>query len=361
MATPATIWATNAGAGLKDGTSLANAAVTDPSDADDVWTIVNALGALSQNLEIRLCGDASTTATIPVTKDATTTYRITLQGRNAGDTAYALTAVDAGDGAFKVFTFTASDFWIVRDIHATNTDEAAGNHGFSLMADADYMTFIGCKMSHCNYGFDATASPIYLTLVDCWADLNASRGFSGIDTSICIGCVASSSGIGFVKGHHVRGIAYDNTFDGFNGVHSGTSCTAYNSGRHGFFLMDVAHSFVPLADCIAVGSGGYGYQADAATVAVLLQRCASYNNTSGRDNSGIQGHWIDVAPVVLTADPFVDAASGDFALNTTAGGGALCREATGILSADGLTTSYHDRGAAQSGSGVPGNMTGGLQ
>ncbi len=47
------------------------------------------------------------------------------------------------------------------------------------------------------------------------------------------------------------------------------------------------------------------------------------SNTSGNVNNGTTG----TSPVTLTADPFTNAAGGDYSLNATAGGGAACRDA----------------------------------
>ena len=73
--------------------------------------------------------------------------------------------------------------------------------------------------------------------------------------------------------------------------------------------------------------------------------CATYNNTSGAFSNAANRA---VGSVILTADPFVNAAGGDFALNTTAGGGAACRNVgfPGVFPG-GLTTGYADIGAAQ--------------
>jgi hypothetical protein len=66
---------------------------------------------------------------------------------------------------------------------------------------------------------------------------------------------------------------------------------------------------------------------------------------------------LEIGTVDLTADPFVDSVNGNYALNTTAGGGAACRNAgfgtfTGLAS----TLSYPDIGAVQAAAqagGVP--------
>jgi hypothetical protein len=85
----------------------------------------------------------------------------------------------------------------------------------------------------------------------------------------------------------------------------------------------------------------------------MFRNNAFKSNSSGpRLNLGAQTGDVD-----LTADPFTNAAGGDFSLNNTAGGGALLR-ATGYpgVFPGGTTTGYLDIGAAQhqlgSGSGA---------
>ncbi len=64
---------------------------------------------------------------------------------------------------------------------------------------------------------------------------------------------------------------------------------------------------------------------------------------------GITNGFGSATDLVLTADPFVNAAAGNFALNTTAGGGALLRAAgfPGVFPGA-LSTGYLDIGAVQS-------------
>jgi hypothetical protein len=73
---------------------------------------------------------------------------------------------------------------------------------------------------------------------------------------------------------------------------------------------------------ILVSNGGYGiYSATNGTYGDLntVFDNAYFNNTSG------QALNANIDPITLTADPFVDAANGDFNLNADAGGGATLR------------------------------------
>jgi len=79
---------------------------------------------------------------------------------------------------------------------------------------------------------------------------------------------------------------------------------------------------------IIVNSGGFGINFSASKPRWdSCKRNAFFNNSSG-NRSNLDPHPEDIT---LTADPFVDAAAGDFNINNTAGGGALLRESVFAL------------------------------
>lgn len=77
-----------------------------------------------------------------------------------------------------------------------------------------------------------------------------------------------------------------------------------------------------IADNIFWDIGGYSFYSTA-SLQVMMQNNAMGQLTSGR-TSGL-GDLPEIDPIILTADPFVDAANGDFRLNDAAGGGRLCK------------------------------------
>lgn len=87
------------------------------------------------------------------------------------------------------------------------------------------------------------------------------------------------------------------------------------------------------------GNGGYGINwsgvgvddEQLASVGLVMQANAFRSNTSGKYNPSDLS--ISLNELVLTADPFVDSANGDFNINNTAGGGAALRAATLALPA----------------------------
>jgi len=162
-------------------------------------------------------------------------------------------------------------------------------------------------------------------------------------------CIADGCTTGF-GGPAVGSIAI-NGVNGFYTAGGGTgyyiSCVAYNNSQRGFFLEYARGGFFAY-NCIAYGNGTYGFQAGTQSGEGTIINCAAGSNTSGA-TSGFTSTTV-YAPglVALTANPFTNAAGGDFSLNNTAGGGAACRAAgfPGVFP-NGTTTSYLDIGAVQ--------------
>ncbi len=342
-------WATDGGAGTKVGTSFGNAAAIDPGDANDIWAIINA-GTVASDVVINLCADAAvtTTATIGVTKDATSVYRITVQGRDVADRTDTEVTLDADGGAFPVFTLTTADYWQFKNIHATNTDEAAGHEGWAMATGADFVRFWQCRASHCRSGWNAQSGSYGHAYYQCRGHDNAYAAFYSGDSGLsyyseCVmhdNAVYGVLAIGFVS----RCVAYGNG-DGIN-VTDASHCVSYNNTGAGFEGPAGYHWGV-YTDCIAVGNGTYGWDMSATNRAMYLNRCADYGNTSGRIDV-TSNNIVDENDPGLSSDPFADAANADFSLNNNANGGALCRNTTG-LTLPGLASplSYHDIGAYQ--------------
>jgi hypothetical protein len=124
-----------------------------------------------------------------------------------------------------------------------------------------------------------------------------------------------------------------------------TNNTSYGNGRDGIrcFQYDIGIIF---QNNILVNNGGYGINATFGGFPPVPEcdNNAFYNNTSGTRFACGTG----ATDVILTGDPFTNAAGGDFSLNNTAGAGAACR-AAGIPGTfpGGLTTGKLDMGAVQ--------------
>jgi hypothetical protein len=279
-------------------------------------------------------------------------------GTAAGATRLAGYGMTRGDNGTKPLlqAGSISAFTIVLGANATVAENVAvdgasktTSAGFSVVARV-----YRCKASNCtNRGFATIGLAIYCEATGC------SSGNAFLN-STCFGCEAhGNTSTPFFGGTCSDCLSYNNTganTDGFS--NNGNSinfqnCTAFGNGRSGFNLTGTAvHS--ECINCVSVGNTAFGF-----TTVIdggLLLNCAAYNNTSGATN-GFNGtnDFGSSGLITLTTDPFVASASANFALNSTAGGGAACR-AAGVIGAfpAGTTTGYQDVGAAQhqdSGSG----------
>lgn len=143
-----------------------------------------------------------------------------------------------------------------------------------------------------------------------------------VDTNIVYQCGAA--GISFTGGASttanrrvsiLRNICWDNTGSGI--VIGGSTSMVRNSAIFGNILSE---------------NGGYGLDfTDGAVTAnfmayhrPFIESNAFYANTSGDTNPS----GIGLSEIALSADPFVDAANGDFNINSATGGGLLLRQAT---------------------------------
>lgn len=341
---PATLWATASGAGAKDGTSLANAAVSDPADANDIWSILNG-GSLAQAVtEIRLCGDYTPTATADINNAGDDTHRLRVRGRNAGDTADLLIDVNAGGGAFAVFTLTAAawaEFW---NIKARNTSQGFNNDAWRIPGSASQLTWYRCHGAAAKAGWKGSATAQDLHWIECYAYDNAAEGWNGdpgVPTTQCVRCVARSNGTQGFDDIAVldQCIADGNTQEGVRTALRISGSILYGNGASGYAMFG-SGVLLTMNETSIVGNGGYGL--DASNGFSSLHNVAFYNNTSGSINgSAYSSH----GQITLTGDPFVDAANGDFTPSNSAAGKQIRRIA--IPSADGHWTSYVDLGAVQ--------------
>lgn len=152
----------------------------------------------------------------------------------------------------------------------------------------------------------------------CAATANAGAGFSMGNDSYCNFCFSISntgaSTDGFAFGGHpiviMNSVAYGNGRDGMRGTVAGSS------------------TLTNLFNNVMMNNAGYGLNNTnsgvwTAAVKEVLMSNAFYNNTLGARNNAVSVP----TDVTLTADPFTNAAGGDFSLNSTAGGGAALKAA----------------------------------
>lgn len=182
------------------------------------------------------------------------------------------------------------------------------SYGFNISAE-NYLYRCIAK-NNTGYGFQ-TASGCFFW---CVSRNNTSDGYYGsTNTQVFENCISYNnggwgySGVSGCLGQIVRScIAYGNSSGGFNNSGWLTNGPSFAQGGRQY-IFDA---------CIAYGNSGYGFLGDTTDI---CHNCADGLNTSG----GYSGLSQQINCVSLTADPFVSASTGDFNLNTAAGGGAL--------------------------------------
>jgi hypothetical protein len=300
--------------------------------------ITNSLqNAGTDNPRVNFKNDATYSVTAAMTH---ANADIVFQGysNSYGDTGRATIDGGSSGASYVVLTLSAAGLTICNLIFQNNgaTGSATGVVASGTTAFVDKCSFTGFRGAglsltssgtvvqseaySCNAsntanlgGFIATANP--LVMRNCFAYSNSgsnNNGFymgGGGGGQFLINCIAHTNG--------KIGIWFSS-----NGTyHTCVQCTAYNNTSDGFWFQSNANRSVLLAEnCLSVSNGGYGYriqQDGSLNYAGYLRNCGHYNNTSGGVlNSSADSQVIATGTIALAASPFVNAASGDFRLNT---------------------------------------------
>lgn len=227
----------------------------------------------------------------------------------------------AGSGVTScdLFHVNNGNYIYVENITFDGANWANGVTGFHI--DGAYNKAKGCTIKNCTYGFliNNGESECYL----CTAN-TCNAGFRSDTGGRFHYCTSRNNyGKGFMGSpnytmEYYNCISYSNADGGFNGNYGipgrvFKNCIAYGNTGAGFGTV----SYGAILDgCIAYGNTGYGINTDGTAVCI---NCATGNNTSGGINSAVK----EINSITLTADPFNSASTGDFNLNSAAGGGAL--------------------------------------
>lgn len=201
-------------------------------------------------------------------------------------------------------------------------------------SSATYNTIYNCYVFDCDgtYGFSG-ARCIFCKVYSC-----AASGFGNFGTAIY--CWADACETGFSNFSGIRCVSSNNSVDGYNGYGmTALGCVSYNNTGDGFESSTTGrvNSYM---DCISFSDAGYGWKPFSLGEMINCAYGAD-GAGSGRINTV---PFVDQNPITLTANPFTNAAGGDFSLNNTAGGGALLR-ALGFSPYG--QTGYLDIGAVQ--------------
>lgn len=236
---------------------------------------------------------------------------------------------------------SASD-WAVRNITVDGASLSA-IRGFVLQRCNGYLlTANNCT----NSGF--TSSTTVSTLTRCVATgCSTQPAFLNIHCFFCEAYNGTVTGFSMTSTYASLCLSYNNSGASSDGFVLGLpgyaiSCIAYNNGRDGFRFNSLDDTTI---NCIAEANSGIGFNG-VNGVGIMLN-CAAYLNGTNFILSG--SFLLALNNITLTASAFVNAAAGNFALNASAGGGALLRAvAIPGVTPDGLSKGYLDVGAIQS-------------
>ena len=191
---------------------------------------------------------------------------------------------DGNSGASNI-GITIGTRGIAIGVHAKNCP----TKGFSTAG----LLSVACEADNCGDGFTGGVK-----LIDCVAHNCADDGFVGGSDTVFMNCLAFNNGgdgieVG-TRGQISNCISHGNTGHGFRG--GGVSTYSVN--------------------CVSTDNGSYGFNNFANVI-----NCATRNNSLGAFNLVT----FETSNIVLTADPYVNAASDDYRPNDTSGGGAELR------------------------------------
>ncbi len=263
------------------------------------------------------------------------------------------------------FIYSGSNWSLVRNIQFDNPTAFTGCNGFQM--DGGNSVVDRCKFLNLNIGVYASGGNG--AAYNCYAE-SCSVGFQSSGAIVRIGCVAKNCASGFGNSSTPNNSFFFNciniapTQNGGVGFFVGSeaaivNCVVYNPTGTGFDGFQVVSGESVCMNNIAMGCSRYGFSMNSApNISATFRNNAGFNNTSGNNSTSDITASNNTGFIALTGNPFVNAAGGDFSLNSTAGAGALLRAAGFPLSYPGLsTTNAHDIGAAQHADPAAGGYT----
>ncbi len=254
---------------------------------------------------------------------------------------------DAGAASMTVLTLNGNPSPRVSNFSVTNSATRASVTaigGSGTQGSVDH-----CSIADCSVPYGAGTTIDYS---DMYSHNCGTISMASANATRCVQDTPTATGFGLNSGSACKDcivIANPNSTNGFTfGVSTGKgvveNCVVYGSvgaASIGFGLTNGTRAI----GCIDYGSAGTGFMSSGSSANQLIN-CAAGGNLVDYDASFASYQKINC--VTLTASPFTNAAGGDFSLNTTGGGGALCRGSgiPGIFPGI-ATTGYRDMGAAQ--------------
>ncbi len=256
-----------------------------------------------------------------------------------------------GDGGTRpVNTSSAASTPVVtlaNNVHVENIEVNGNSTSATCFLNTASGIVVSCVGKNATSRNFSQSSATRARAIACYSYTSGSTGF---ESGQLLNCVDVGSGYGFglwTAGDTATNcFAINNTTAGFDfqAASAAYNCTAYNATR-GFYQDGTLAVPIPVVNCLAVNCTTKGFDASAATGGMELWNCAGYNNSGGNVSTNITSN---TGFITLSAAPFVATGSSNYALNSTAGGGAALKQVGYPTSFNGLSTSnYIDIGAAQ--------------
>lgn len=297
-----------------------------------------------------ITGTLTITSTINVTKASSGNFeRIVIEG-------YSSSRGDGGKATITTATnstviFTLGGLGIeLRNLSLTTT---AGTKAAGIIANSssgnnagEQITIRDCTINGFTIGIDdynggylfplvihnttienCSSQGVYIgnvcVMIGCYIYNNTSDGVALVSFGqlVAINCVSSSNG----------GCGFNDQGTDDNRTVILKQCVIYNNTSDGVKLNQNANvqSLVSI-NGIYYNNGGYGINGPGVeTAAAPFTQLLQLNNAFGANSSGARNTGVpsDTSDISLSANPFNNAGSGDFSLNSTAGGGAACNGA----------------------------------
>lgn len=343
------------------------------------WTLTEAMSsaAAGDRINVKADGTYTLAATLTPAAAGTMTVPIAVRGYTTtigdSDNVAPVVDIDANDGNYPIVT-QAYAWWHWSNIRFHNNDSSSSTaYGVYVSSTTATNTFRNCKID------DVGAWGMYLQSRGCVVDscevTNWAQGsvswhaafYMGQQAGLIINCYVHHPK-GNARGIQIAGYAnsiVNTIIDGtLLGSSTGSSLEGiYNTNNSLYYSSSIINctvrnfdesikqsgtsttNMLSVSNCIFT-DGNYAITSDTGEEGhYYLRNNAIYGMTSGQIDAG-STIAVEDNTVSLTADPFVDAANGDYSLNNVAGGGADCRGVQ-IVTPGAAHTSYLDLGAVQ--------------
>lgn len=301
------------------------------------------------SVNIKASATYTITTAITPTNSGSTTLPITYSGYTSSPGDGGQITVACSTNSVNMIDLHGQSFLIYQNFILSNSAGTPGNGVAATTANCNYITLDNFLISGCLNGtFFANvasgeffASRVFIgntEVKNCTGDGIRVCGTTKISSVYVHGCV---NGVFIGNGDNninstviIRSILSTNSGIGvklnYNSVFYSLSlenCNIHNSTSDGINIPTTVAgagiAILSIINNIIQSNGGWGINSASALSCYLNRNNAYRNNTSGNLNNVSAG----TNDVLLSADPFVNAAGGNFSLNNTPGGGAACRGA----------------------------------